>query len=225
MSRKIVVSTVVLTLTLGLLAGFLADVPASRVPSVLAAACQAPNALCNGGADPTKTATMNVEHSTTGGASVPVEPDSGETWTITAYWNTQYGTPCSERSETASVDVDWNGSGWVVSNKSTTSNILDMKWCTTDVGCESGGTLHDSGYQLAVDITDRVTVGPNTYNLRLVTFTASNIDDGYELDLGTCTLGNSVTPTSSSFSGSDSGSFECSFDCQTGAPTVNITYQ
>jgi hypothetical protein len=154
MSRKIVVSTLVLTLTLGLLAGFLADVPASRVPQVLAAACKGPNGLCNGGLDPTKTATMNVEHSTVGGASVPVEPDSGESWTITAYWNTQYGTPCSERSETAGVDVDWNGSGWVVSNKSTTSNILDMKVCTAGLGCLSGGTLHDFEYQLAVDITE-----------------------------------------------------------------------
>jgi len=217
-----VVSTLVLTLTLGLVAGFLADVPASRVPPVLAAACQPFNGYCSGGTDLTKTATMNVEHSTVGGAAVPVEPDSGETWTIIAFWNTAPGGgPCLEYSEQASVDVDWNGSSWVVSNKSTTTNILDMKVCTTDVGCESGGTLHDSGYQLAVNITDPV----GAYNLRLVSFASSSIDDGYELNLGTCTLGDSVTPTSASFVASDSGPFECSYECQTGAPTAYILYE
>lgn len=225
MDRKIVVSTLVLTLTLGLLAGFLADGPASRVPPVLAAACQAAHGLCNYGTDHTRTATLNVEHSTSGGSTTPVEPASGETWTITAYWDTATGVPCLEHSETASVDVDWNGSSWVVSNKSTTSNILDMKVCTTDTGCQSGGTLHDSGYQLAVDITNPVTISGTPYNLRLVTFTSSSVDDGYELNLGTCTLGNSVTPTSDSFSQSDAGPFECDFACQSGAPTVNITYE
>ena len=225
MSRKIVASTLVLTLTLGLLVGFLADMPASRVPSVLAAACQAAHGLCNYGLDHTKTATLSVEHRTTGANTDPVEPDTGETWSITAYWNTAGVGNCLERSETASVDVDWNGSGWVVSNKSTTSNILDMKVCTAGLGCLSGGTLHDFEYQLAIDITDPVSLGLYSYNLRRVDFTASNIDDGNVLDLGVCTLGTSVTRTAASFSQSDSGPFECSFDCQSGAPSVTIAYQ
>jgi hypothetical protein len=206
----------------GLVGGFLMGAP-SEVPPVYAAACQAANGVCSGGSDTTKTATLNVSHQTLG--AVPVEPDDGETWTIKAYWNDNVAPPpCTERTETASVDVSWNGSSWVVSNKSTTDNIVDMRVCTTDVGCASGGGTHDWKYQLAVDITDPVLYHSIPFNLRRVEFTSSSMDDGYELDLGNCTLGDSVSPTSASFSQADTGPFECSFMCQDGAPSVTITY-
>ncbi len=39
---------------------------------------------------------------------LPVEPRSGESWSITGYWNTA-DVPCSQHQETATVDAYWNG--------------------------------------------------------------------------------------------------------------------
>ena len=113
-------------LLLGLVVGFLADVRQGDVPSVGAAVCKASNGACTGG-DLTKTSALGVTHLTTNGENaIPVEPDTGESWAIKAYWNTAgSGVGCLEYTETATVDVDWNGSSWVLSNETVTAHILD----------------------------------------------------------------------------------------------------
>lgn len=69
-----------------LLAGFLAGIPA-EVPSVRAVTpCQTYNGDCLPGF---RTAAVDVTHGEPGASVTPVEPDTGESWTITGHWNTQ----------------------------------------------------------------------------------------------------------------------------------------
>jgi hypothetical protein len=60
-----------------------------------------------------------------GGSTYLVEPNSGESWTITAHW--QAAAACvTPYTEVATVDVDWNGSVWVLSNETLTDSIVDI---------------------------------------------------------------------------------------------------
>jgi len=158
---------------------------------------------------------------------VPVEPDSGESWGITAYWNTAGGgVNCLEIIENATVDVDWNGSSWVLSNKTLTANIVGIYLCSQDsLNCSTVNGTHSAGYKLVVDLTDPVGTGP-PYNLRKVDYATTSVDDGYELDMEQCTLGGSVSPTSQSFSQTDTGGFECELTCSTiSGPSLTIAYE
>lgn len=210
---------------MALVAGFLAGAFAD-VPLVHAAACKWSNGLCNGGLDPTKTSSLTVNHNTADVNAYPVEPDDGESWSIVAYWNTAIPYPytCFEHSETATVDVSWNGTAWVLSNESTTTNIIDITVCNPDDYCSSSGTAHEYAYELIVDINDPVTLGLTSYNLRQVVYTTTDMDDGYEIDMPGCTLGDSVSPAADSYSQTDSGAFECSYDCNASGPSVTIQY-
>lgn len=226
---------------LALVAGILmtqltADQPASFAPVPVAWAinCQPANDTC-GSNDLTKTSVMTVKHETTPVmGSDKVEPDTGETWTITATWvqATQPIGQCQSRNETAYVDVDWSGTGWTTSNESLTTNILDIAVCDVAMCESSGGAKHGHSYKLFVDITD---ITSTTFNLQSVAFVASNIDDGNVLDpAGGPTdceqLGATVSPVASTYSNTDSpGNWtnRCPFACNTGGstPSVTITYQ
>jgi hypothetical protein len=201
-----------------LLAGFLADTP-SEVPPAHAAVCQATQGFCLHGY---RSAIVDVDHVVPGGTGgTPVEPDDGESWNITAYWNTN-NFPCVERTETATVDVSWNGSDWVLSNESTTTNIFDIELCGSGSSCTAEYT-HSYGYRLVAKVYDPVVY--NQYNLRQVVFTTTSVDDGYEIDTSTCTTGDSVSPTSQSFSATDSPTHECGFSCGNTGTTLNLTYE
>ncbi|MFQ5517221.1 MAG: hypothetical protein ACE5E8_06570, partial [Acidimicrobiia bacterium] len=140
--------------------------------------------------------------------NTPVEPDDGETWDITAYWNTATA-PCQQYTETASVEVSWNGTGWVLTNKTTTTNITAIDVCDLDT-CSAEDT-HSWGYELRENIVDPVTVGLPVYHLRQVVYTTTAEDDGFELDTANCTLGNAVSPDSASYNATDPGPFECAY--------------
>jgi hypothetical protein len=201
-----------------MLAGFLAATPPGA-EIAYAAACKTANGYCP---PQVRTASVDVTHLVPGAtSSTPVEPDDGESWSITAYWNDNT-LPCSELSETATVDASWSGTGWVLSNKSTTSNITDIKVCN-EATCAEVDT-HSYGYRLYVELND--TIGPaGAFNLRQVTFTASSVDDGYELDTSSCTLGNAVEPSYETYSASDTGLFECYYSCSNAGTTLSITYE
>jgi hypothetical protein len=202
----------------GLVAGFLAGAP-NAANTVYAAACKGMNIpLCLQGY---RTAAVDVQHVVPGGVSdTPVEPDDGETWNITAYWNTAVP-PCLEQSETASATVSWNGAGWSLSNKSTTAHILDIDVCDTNDWCDTEDT-HGYGYRLIAKVVDPL---PLAYNLRQVVFATTSVDDGYELDTSNCTLGSSVSPTSQSFSATDLGAWECGYSCSSSGTSLQITYE
>jgi len=220
--RLLAVSTVVLSiLAVGVLLGSVAEFPAALAQVT---PCQVSNGLCSGGTDLTKTASLTVYHNTNDANVDPVEPDDGETWNIKAYWNTAPPSPCFEVSETASVEVSWNGTTWELSNTSTTTNIVGISVCHPGDLCSSGGTSHDFDYELIVDLTDPVASPLRVYNLRQVVFTTTSMDDGYVIDDQACTLGSSVTPSADSFTQTDLGPFECAFDCTASGPSVTITY-
>jgi hypothetical protein len=232
MSRRATLSIVMAILVISVVGGLLVDVPPDRVDQVFAALCKNPNGSCGGG-DNTKTSALHVLHveayaTPTPGAEAAVEPDTGESWNITAYWNTAGGgVGCKEHTETASVDVDWSGSSWALSNESTTTNIVDIDVCDTDEWCSDTDSY---GYKLIVDITDPVSIPPHSYNLRQVVYTTTSVDDGYELEMEGCTLGNSVSPTSQTNSQTDSGPFtfasgRCLFGCGVSGATIYIYYE
>jgi hypothetical protein len=220
------------------MAGFLAGAP-TGVPVATAAACKAGNPAC-GAPDTTKTSAMSVNHHTSPsylGTSTVVQADSGESWSITAYWNTAGFGDCWERSETATVDVDWNGSAWVLSNKSLTTNIVGIDICSGDT-CDGGDTTLGWNYKLTVDITDPVAVGLTNYNLRTVQYTTTSVDDGYTIEDPTETYGDcyedaSVSPTSQSNTAYDIGpgppagswtTVRCGYSCDVVGGTITLNF-
>jgi hypothetical protein len=226
MSKQAVVIAALVVLAIGAVAGHLSVTP-RVVPPVYAAVCQSAHQTCTP-PDVTKTSVLDVVHAKSYGEYVvPVQPVTGESWAITAYWNTAGGgLDCLEIYQVAYVDVDWNGSTWVLSNQTLTANIVGIYLCPLDsLYCSTVNGTHSSGYRLVVDITDPV-VATYSYNLRKVVYATTSVDSGYELDQELCTLGNSVSPTSQAFSQTDNGGFECELTCSTiSGPSLTISYQ
>jgi hypothetical protein len=223
MSKRLFICSATAALLLGAMIGLLADLSVSEVPPALAAVCKAPNGACIP-ASTTKTSALTVEHKTTN--TEPVEPDDGETWNITAYWNTN-SVPCSEMTETASVEVSWDGDNWALSNKSLTTHIVGIDVCDASMECsQDEETVHAWGYKLIVDIRDPAAT---SFNLRQVVYTTTSVDDGYELDPDVCELGSSATANSQTVSKTDTGPFtliagRCGYGCSVSGATVTIEY-
>jgi hypothetical protein len=203
-----------IALVFGLLAGGLVR----DVPPVYAAVCQNPRTGCLGSK---VTAAVNVEHMVPGSPNAPVQPNTGESWTFTSYWNTQGPGPCYEMSEQASADVNWNGSAWVLSNVNTTTKITAISLCSGIDSC-SQKYAHSYNYVLIAELNNPV----GSFNPRQVVFATTSVDDGYELDYSSCTTGDVVSPTTQTFSQTDTGTFECGLGCSgvTG-PLLQITYE
>lgn len=183
------------------------------------AACASVNQSCAYN-DFTKTAVADAAYFIPGGGSVtPVEPTSATTWSMTAYWAEAPSGDCTDYTETAYVDVSWNGSAWSTSNFSSSANIGAAAVCALS-SCGS----HSSSYRLYVDVNDPVLVGTSRKNLRQVVFTATTVPNGNDFNSGTCALGSGRTPTAASFSGTDTGAFECAYNCTATGTTVSLTY-
>jgi hypothetical protein len=209
----------IFTGTVLLLSGFLAGLPQQAPPPVFAVSCQIAHQTCAGGLDPTKTAVLTVLHQVSGGTWV--EPNTGETWDITATWNIA-GTICvTPLVEHATVTVDWNGSGWTLSNKNLPADILDLQVC--DVSGSCGSAVGPRAYKFRLDVRDPA---PGLNNLQSVVFTTTSVDDGLTIDLSSCTTTTTaVSPTSQTFSATDFGSFECDYACaNVTGPSLTITY-
>ncbi len=225
----------VVVVILVLLAGFLAGKP-TPVPMVYAACGVQPNC----GPDQTQTSVLAVTHtSPAGGNDIPVEPNTGETWNITAYWSTTIGAPrdcdcLTPYSASVSATVTWQDQGgWSVSctGCSPSGPIRSVSVCHVD-GC--GTQYVDNGwtYKLLVDVDH---TGPtywcpvsqtwaSTY-LTSVNYTTTAVSGGNLVDVVRCSEGSSVTPDSQSWSATDTGAFECALSCDYDGASVAITYQ
>ena len=172
----------------------------------------------------------------------PVEPDTGETIDITAYWDTLVtdNSPCvcaQTATANVAVDVDWSDTtGWSVTCtgcNATAGPIYRVSVCS--VGECGSGIDVDNGwsYELIVDIAkNRGTCQPSGGVpavlgwLSHVDYATTSVDDGNLIDTSNCTEGASVSPTSQVFTVTDSGGFDCTFTCAGAAgPTMTITYQ
>jgi hypothetical protein len=199
----------------GLVAGFLAGVPA-KVPPALAAACKSSNGPCVPGF---RTAAVDVTHGVPGASVTPVEPDTGEKWTITGYWNTDTVPICYQLTYTATASVAWTGSGWELSDVATTFGVMDVDICDEST-CDKVD-LHGYGYRLSAKLRDP----DGGFYLRQVVFEASDVDDGQELDTSMCSLGTAVRPTEVSFTATDSGPFGCGYSCDEIGASLLISYE
>lgn len=172
--------------------------------------------------DNTKTGVLDVRHFKNNGTT-EIEPTTGESWEITAHWNpAPGGLSCAGSHETASVDVDWNGTSWALSNMSLTTNIVGISVCDISGGCAT--TTGARAYRLLVDVNDPL---PNNYNLQEVSFATTAVNNGVEFDMmiPCAVTANTVTPTTQTFAASDNSSFECGFNCNATGAVVTIVYQ
>jgi hypothetical protein len=168
---------------------------------------------------------------------VPVEPDSGETWSITAnYRLVTLGTSCDcdDRTDSVTVDVEWSDTtGWSASCTGCGggSAIQGVAICGVG-GCASGTITIDNSwsYELIVDLytNHAFSCGAGVQNAALVDvdFETTSVDDGDTIDTSSCEEDASVSPTSQIFSATDAGPFECGFSCPAATGTsVTLTYQ
>lgn len=202
-----------------LAAGMLMGAPTGDVPPAYAALCQSSHGCIR----PYLHAVMNVQHVDTSTPARSVQPNTGESLSIAAYWNTPPPGPCDEVSETATADVDWNGSAFVLSNVNLPAHIAALYLCSGADSCSEEYT-HSHNYKIIAEVTDPVSSGGKTYHLRQVVFATTAVDNGYLLDYSTCTTGTSVSPTSQTFSQTDAGTFECAGwpDCTASGPTLQL---
>lgn len=217
----------------GLAAGLNSMAPRrADVPTAYCYDCQPVNQSCSLG-DITKTSAMDVEYLEPKESDPDkfIEPDDTTSWRITAYWWSALPAPCFEYYEVAYVDVTWNGSNWVASNKVTTSNIPNIAVCDGDECSGTSGT-HSWNYKLLVDVKDPEP--GSTYNLRKVYYQTTSVPDGYEIDfnqqLTECdSLGSGVSPTSQSFGSYDESAYwlsgRCPFSCNVVGGDMTITYE
>lgn len=217
----------------GLAAGLNSLAPRrADVPTAYCYDCQPVNPTCVPD-DTTKTSAMDVtyiEHKPSDPDEY-IEPDDTTSWRITAYWWSPLPAPCFESSEVSTVDVTWNGSSWVVSNKHLSASVNDIAVCDGDECSGTSGT-HSWDYRLIVDIADPDLV--SLYNLRRVYYHTTSVPDGSEIvfddALTKCdSLGSSVSPTSQSFGSYDDSvmwySARCTWSCDIVGGDMTITYQ
>ena len=173
---------------------------------------------------------------------VAVEPDTGETWSITAYWDSLLANPlacqCQQtNSASVSVDVDWSDStdSWSASCTGcnpTNGPIYGVTVCAT-YGCGSGMSVDNSwGYELVVDVLKingmfssiSCNPGVNGYLTR-VEYVTTSVDDGNQINGLLCSESTAVSPISQSFGVTDNGAFECTYSCAgASGPQVDIIY-
>lgn len=166
-----------------------------------------------------------------------VEPDSGETIEVTAYWDVDALVPgfCDcyrTASATVDVDVDWNETtdSWdatCTGCDATNGPIYSVTVCHSD-GCGSGVNIDNAWeYELIVNmVPTNGTCQGNAGEVSGVLFETTSVDDGDAIRTSTCSEWYSVSPTSQTFSVSDLGPFECTYTCAAASgPTLMIEYQ
>lgn len=202
------------------------------MPPVYAVGVHAANTACTY-PDVTKTSALEVTHQTGPsylGSPTVVEPDTGERWKIEAFWYPAAAPP-AQVLETAFVDVDWNGSSWVLSNMTLTTNIVGITICQGSTCDAGGGNVHSWNYKLIVNLNDPGALG---YNLDNVRYTTVNVDDGTTVEdpsrtYGDCYLGTAVQPTSQAFGATDYNADwgtagRCPYNCTITGASTTITY-
>jgi hypothetical protein len=144
----------------------------------------------------------------------PVEPYTGENWSITAKWADNY-------TETGYVRVDWNGSSWVLSGAQYTTRITAYAAYSNHT-CGTQQAPHGYGYKLEAMVNEY----HGGYGLVSVTFDVSSVDDGYTLTGTPCSHTNSVSPVQVwVWQAVDTGTFEGSFSPNNNGPGLTLPYQ
>jgi hypothetical protein len=164
----------------------------------------------------------------------PVEPDTGETIEVTAYWDAKVtaGGGCScVQTATATVDVDvsWSDTtGWsavCTGCDSVAGPIYRVSVCSVGA-CGPGATIVNGwSYELIVDVAlTNDNCLTNLGFLSHVDYETTSVDDGNLVNLSTCTEGSAVSPDSQTFTTTDS-TFDCVYSCAAASgPTMTITY-
>src|SRR3990172_9462677 len=83
---------------------------------------------------------------------IPVEPNTGAHWEVYARWYASWALP-AWLTETGSLDVDWNGRSWVISNAQYTNNILNYATCGAGA-CGSPTLDHGYAFKLMAVVND-----------------------------------------------------------------------
>lgn len=165
-------------------------------------------------------AVVDVTHYAWGGHAydIPVEPDTGAHWTVIGEW--RFGV--YKYYEYASLDVDWNGSGWDISNANTTTNITDFAVCD-GAACGSQQDSHGYGYRLQAFANQTAST---IYNLYSVTFSVSSVDDGTTLTGTPCDYDTAVSaPAPYVWAAVDYGTFESAQSCNNTGTSLTIPYE
>lgn len=164
-------------------------------------------------------AVLEAVHYAWGGTAydMPVEPQTGEHVAVTVTFT---GPPLAPVQYVASVDVDWNGSSWVLSNASVTGWISGFAICDGEQ-CGSQIDPHGYGYKLQVQ-----TVPVSPYNPYRADFLVSSVDDGYTLTGTPCDCDTSGSNPAPYVSGvTDRGFFEASLSCSNTGASLAIPYE
>lgn len=225
--------------TMGLLGFYLArnDV-SSYVMPIYAQSCIL-NAACGFG-DNTRTSALTVSHNeldATPGGGAPVEPNTGETWEVVATYQKESisGTACNcvSVTDTAYVDVSWNGSSWSATCTAG-CDAVNGPIFGVDVCASASCGSHSWAYELIVDLANNIGPLPcgaqsNFAALKQVDYTTTSVDGGTTIsNPGSpgCSLNTSVSPVSQTWTQTDTGAFECPFTCAgAGGPIIYIEYQ
>jgi hypothetical protein len=150
---------------------------------------------------------------------VPVQPDTGEHVAVTVNFAIDFP-PGGPRQVVGWVDVDWNGSNWVLSNAYAPAGIAGYTICSAE-DCGSQVDPHGYGYKLQVG-----TQPPIGYHTSLVEFLVSSADDGYTLTGSPCDQDTLVSnPPPYVFGVTDTGPFETLPDCANSGATLAIPYE
>lgn len=163
-----------------------------------------------------------------------VEPDSGETIEVTAYWDALLGAGggCSCKltaSASVTVDVDWSDAtdSWsaTCTGCSGTGPIYGVMVCNVD----SCGTIDNAwSYELVVNLDKNRGLCNGLWPgyLTRVEYETTSVDDGDAIRTANCTEWYSVSATSQTFSVTDYGAFECVNTCAAASgPALTITYE
>ena len=174
MKRQILFVSILTTALIGgALAGWSIASPTQLQVDPVYAACKVAWPACAGG-DWTRTSTLMVDHKTTAVSPAPVEPQTGETWSIAVHHSPPPGNPCIDTTTTVTADVDWvDGTGWTVS--CTGCNAINGPVFQIGICDESSCDDYEAGaYVLRVDIAAVTGHG----NLSSVVYTTTSVDDG-----------------------------------------------
>lgn len=202
------------------------------LPMVAEATCGLNN--CGG---TTQVSAITVYHTSGVTNTVPVEPDSGETIEVTAYWDTLSsaggGCVCHQTATSSvTVDVDWNEAtdtwDYSCTGCSGAGPIIDVTVCHVS-GCGTMGAVANAwSYELVVQIAKNRGMCDGVWPgfLSHVTYETTSVDDGDTIRTANCTELDPVSPTTQTFSVTDNGTFECTFTCAAAAgPTLFLTYE
>ena len=204
------------------------------LPTVAHASCGRDD--CGGS---TQISAVTVYHTSGVTNTVPVEPDTGETIEVTAYWDALEfaggGCSCHQTaSSSVTVDVDWNEStdtwDYSCTGCSGAGPIYGVTVCHVD-GCGTMGAIANAwAYELVVQVAKNnglCTLGGGSVGyLSHVDYETTAVDDGDTIRTSNCTELAAVSPTSQSFSVTDNGAFECTYSCAVASgPVLYITYE